>query len=142
MPDLLTDIEGQIQARLKELKAAVDEYTRLENAAEALDGQGSSSDGSDTPRRRSGRGRTAGRGVSASRKVAGGRKRAPRGANREAVLQAVKKQPGASVPEIAKASGVQVNVVYQVRSRLLQEGALNEDERPDGRKGYVLGKTP
>jgi hypothetical protein len=42
------------------------------------------------------------------------------------------------VAEVAEATGVQQGVLYQLRRRLLDEGAVIEQQRGDGRKGYAL----
>jgi hypothetical protein len=43
-----------------------------------------------------------------------------------------------SVAEVAHATGVARPVLYQLRRRLLDEGAIVEMPRGDGRKGYAL----
>jgi sugar-specific transcriptional regulator TrmB len=42
------------------------------------------------------------------------------------------------VAEVAEATGVHRAVLYQLRRRLLDEGAVVEQQRGDGRKGYAL----
>jgi DNA-binding PadR family transcriptional regulator len=42
------------------------------------------------------------------------------------------------VAEIADATGVAPGVLYQLRRRLLDDGAIVERVRDDGRKGYEL----
>ena len=143
--DLLEDIVRQIDARRRELAAVVREYERLEAARAALDG----TSGSRRPaaqRRATKAGRRGSVRQAASRRSAGSRRRtkvvarprAPRGANREAFLGALRERPGSSVPEVAEATGVQRGVLYQLRRRLLDEGAVVEQQRGDGRKGYAL----
>jgi hypothetical protein len=143
--DLLEDIVRQIDARRRELAAVVREYERLEAARAALDG----TSGSRRPaaqRRATKSGRPGSVRQAAARRSAGSRRRtkavarprAPRGANREAFLGALRERPGSSVPEVAEATGVQRGVLYQLRRRLLDEGAVVEQQRDDGRKGYAL----
>ena len=143
--DLLEDIVRQIDARRRELAAVVREYERLEAARAALDG----TSGSRRPaaqRRATKAGRRGSVRQAAARRSAGSRRRtkaatrprAPRGANREAFLGALRERPGSSVPEVAEATGVQRGVLYQLRRRLLDEGAVVEQQRDDGRKGYAL----
>jgi hypothetical protein len=145
--DLLADIVRQIDERKRELAAAVHEYERLEAARAALDGTpGSTHDrgaagrrGTATASRRGG-GRSAGRRSAGARRrtKAPARPRAPRGANRDAFLGALRERPGSSVAEVAEATGVHRAVLYQLRRRLLDEGAVVEQQRDDGRKGYSL----
>jgi DNA-binding transcriptional ArsR family regulator len=146
--DLLTDTVRQIEARRSELAVAVHEYERLEAARAALDGTTRAAARSRrsgpraamkpsprgkaavsaAPRMRAKRGRTSTR----------ARSRAPRGANRAAFLAALQERPAASVAEIADATGVAPGVLYQLRRRLLDDGAIVERVRDDGRKGYEL----
>jgi hypothetical protein len=146
--DLLRDIVRQIDARRRELAAAVREYERLEAARAALDGTPQSTRdrsaagqrGTANARRRGGVARPAARRSAGSRRRtnAVARPRAPRGANREAFLGALRERPGSSVAEVAEATGVHRAVLYQLRRRLLDEGAVVEQQRDDGRKGYAL----
>jgi hypothetical protein len=146
--DLLADIVRQIDARKRELAEAVREYERLEAARAALDGTtGSTRDRSPSGRRRTAKAsrrgsvrRSAARSSAGTRRrtKAAARPRAPRGANREAFLGALRERPGSSVAEVAEATGVQRGVLYQLRRRLLDEGAVVEQQRDDGRKGYAL----
>jgi DNA-binding transcriptional ArsR family regulator len=146
--DLLTDIIRQIETRRRELANAVHEYQRLEAARAALDettrdaprSRPSGPPAATKPRRRrnaavsarpSGRAK---RGNTSAR----AHSRAPRGANRAAFLAALQERPGASVAEIADATGVTRAVLYQLRRRLLDDGAIAEQPRDDGRKGYAL----
>jgi hypothetical protein len=145
--DLLADIARQIDERKRELAPAVHEYERLEAARAALDGTPRSTrDRSAAGRRGTAKAsRGGGGGRSAARRPAGtrgrtrtpARPRAPRGANREAFLDALRERPGSSVPEVAEATGVHQAVLYQLRRRLLDEGAVVEQQRDDGRKGYA-----
>jgi hypothetical protein len=146
--DLLTDIVRQIDERRSELADAVDEYQRLEAARAALDGTHRGGRGSRPPGPRAAtkprvRGKAAVTGpltgrTKRRRTTARARSRAPRGANRAAFLAAVQERPGASLAEIADASGIQRAVLYQLRRRLLDGGAIAERPRDDGRKGYAL----
>jgi DNA-binding transcriptional ArsR family regulator len=147
--DLLTDIVRQIDARRRELADAVHEYQRLEAARAALVGtarpaSSTRPSGSRTATKRTPRGKTAAVSAPPAGHVQGGRttararSRAPRGANRAAFLAAVQERPGASVAEIADATGIQRAVLYQLRRRLFDDGAIAERPRDDGRKGYAL----
>ena len=136
MPELLDQIRSQLSVRIEELRPLVDEQRRLEAALQAL--------GSATSKRPA----TASVSPSAPAKTrtrtstpATPRKRAPRGANREAVLAAVRERPGATSAELAAASGVAQNTVNGLLARLAKQGELQTRALPTGRKGYVLAPT-
>jgi hypothetical protein len=142
--DLLADIVRQIDARRRELAPVVREYERLEAARAALEGAA----GSRRPagqlravkaaRRRSDRRARRHSAGTRRRTTAAARPRAPRGANRDAFLTALRERPGSSVPDLAELTGVQRGVLYELRRRLLDEGSVVEQRRDDGRKGYAL----
>src|SRR4051794_12006373 len=86
---------------------------------------------------------TAGTGAAAKRppraaRGTAGRARAPRGANREAVLAVVRERPGVSAGELAAASGVSGGTLYALLRRLTEQGELAKRELPGGQTGYVL----
>jgi len=103
---LLQRIQDEIRARLRQAEPTVHEYARLKTALAALDGVTGNRTGSgpaptsapapDAPTRRR---------PAASRRRSTGR-RAPRGANRAAVLGVLEQRPGVSLAELASASGV------------------------------------
>src|SRR6476646_8618874 len=93
MSDLLERIHREIRERLAASRAAVEESARLEAALEALAGA-QTSDGA------------AARSATPAPAGQSARRRAPRGANRGAVLAAVAERPGTSAGEIAASSGV------------------------------------
>ena len=136
MADLLDRIRDELHARIEDLRPLVDEQRRLEAALQAL-GESSrtapavSSAKAPSPAR-------------ATRKPASGqpRKRAPRGANRDAVLRAVRVQPGATSAELASASRVGRNTLYALLARLVKDGALQASKLPSGRTGYSLSEPP
>ena len=134
MPDLLERIEAEIRERLDASREAVREYERLRAALEALDGAArpaSSGDRSQaTPVARSRARRRA--------KSDGSRKRAPRGANREAVLQVVGERPGITTSELAAASGVAKPTLYTLLSSLTKQDVLQRQELPGGQSGYRI----
>jgi hypothetical protein len=78
----------------------------------------------------------------AGKRTAGSRPRtrAPRGANRAAVLSVVVDRPGATSGEIAAASGVDRNVVYSVLRVLVANGELRKEELPTGTTGYAIAQ--
>ncbi|HEY4279240.1 MAG TPA: winged helix-turn-helix transcriptional regulator [Conexibacter sp.] len=75
------------------------------------------------PRRR--RGRPAGSRRAASADGEGGR--APRGANRDAILQLVEERPGVSVAEIASVTKIAKPTVATTVSKLKREGVLADE---------------
>ena len=93
MPELLDRIRTEMSTRLAELRPLVDEHTRLNAALQAL---------GDVDSRKSVRAPAvpaASRSRAPKTTPANARKRAPRGANRLAVLRAVEDRPGASSAE-------------------------------------------
>jgi len=146
--DFLDDKRREISDRMRELKAAVDEYNRLEAAASALAavrGSGSGS-ASATPRRR-GPGRPRGSGTRAKAAAAAtrttkarrkpgrppGRRRAGRrkgsGTRAAQALSFVQGQPGITIPELAAKMGIKQNYLYRVLPGLEQEGKVNKRGR-------------
>ena len=126
MADFLDEKRKEIQARLKELKPLVEEYTRLEAAERALSGVGSngasarSSSGAPAApkRRRSGASGT-------------GRRGRPRGSGTRATqaFELVKARPGITIPELAEAMGIKQNYLYRVLPGLEQEGLVTKEGR-------------
>jgi sugar-specific transcriptional regulator TrmB len=127
MADFLDEKRKEIQARLKELKPLVEEYTRLEAAERALSGVGSngtrassSSSSVAAPARRR---RSGGSGS--------GRRGRPRGSGTRAVqaLELVKARPGITIPELAEAMGIKQNYLYRVMPTLADEGKVTKSGR-------------
>ena len=118
MAELLLDqIRSQIRKRVRELEPVAREYERLDAALTALGGP------VDEPAARS----AVGPKPSAAVKRRAKRptfdrqppaKRAPRGANRAAVVGALSERPGASANELSAASGVGRPVLYALLKRL------------------------
>jgi hypothetical protein len=129
VPDLLDRICDELDTRLAELRPFVDEYGRLASAVQVLgDVQ------SDAPV-------VAPASLSVQmrpRKTS--RERAPRGANREAVLRAARERPGATGAELAAVSGVERNTLNALLARLVKRGELQKRPLPTGRTGYALGE--
>ena len=130
MADLVDRIRSELHARLDELRPLVDEQRRLEAALLALGESSAPAAPSSRPSLP----------ASAARKAASGRprKRAPRGANRDAVLRAVRDHPAATSAELASASGVGRNTLYALLARLVKDGLLQTVKLPGGRTGYSL----
>ncbi|HWX97627.1 MAG TPA: hypothetical protein VNZ01_12365 [Solirubrobacteraceae bacterium] len=145
MPDFLDEKRREITDRLKELKPLVEEYSRLEAAAAALDGVGGSSAATAAPRRR-GPGRPRGsrsRTKAAATKTAAkatrkpgrpaGRRRAGRrkgsGTRAAEALSFVQGQPGITIPELAAKMGIKQNYLYRVLPGLEQENKVTKKGR-------------
>jgi hypothetical protein len=129
MTDFLEEKKREISARLKELRPLVDEYHRLEAAAAALEGVGTTATtgrAAATPRRRgSGGGTRQGAGSGS------GRRGRPRGSGTRSkqALELVRSRPGISIPEMAEAMGIQQNYLYRVLPGLQKDGLVRKDGR-------------
>jgi hypothetical protein len=110
--ELLGRIRREIDERLKELRPAVEEIPRLEAALAAFDGWGSARGGTSQNGR--------------SRSTTG--KRAPRGANRQAILKAVDERPGLGAAELAKVTGMKVTTMRTTLRELIKAGRVTRDE--------------
>jgi hypothetical protein len=129
MADFLDEKRKEIQARLKELKPAVEEYNKLLAADQALGGlsNGASAPAStaaSAPSRRSrrGPGRPPGSGAKRGRPKGGGTRAAQ-------ALQLVNDRPGITIPELAEAMGIQQNYLYRVMPGLAEEGKVTKSGR-------------
>ncbi len=125
MADFLDEKRKEIQARLKELKPMVEEYTRLEAAERTLSGVGNngtsrSATATAAPARRR---RSSGSGTA--------RRGRPRGSGTRAVqaLELVKARPGITIPELAEAMGIKQNYLYRVMPTLAEEGKVTKSGR-------------
>jgi len=117
--DFLDEKRREIDARLKELRPLVDEYSRLEKAAEALAGVGSESS-----QRPSGR-----RGSNGRKRATGtGRRGRPPGSGKRArqAEELVNARPGITIPELADAMDIQANYLYRVMPTLESEGKISK----------------
>jgi sugar-specific transcriptional regulator TrmB len=118
MADFLAQKRREIEARMKELKPAVDEYNRLEQAAAALAGVGS----------------TGGRAARGARSANGRRRRGrgrPRGSGTRSkqALELVRARPGITIRELADAMGIHANYLYRVMPTLEAEGQVKKRDR-------------
>ena len=108
-----------IDERLRELKQ---ELAKLEAARAALQG------GRRGPGRpRGSTNRTRARRTTTRRRT--GARRGRRGGNTRAnqALELVRSQPGITIPDIAKAMGIEPNYLYRVLPKLAQEGQLRRE---------------
>jgi hypothetical protein len=137
MSELLQRIQGEIRQRRTASAAAVLEYERLQSALVALDGVA----GAAAPRSVA---RTTNVTPTALARKAPRRqpaKRAPRGANRDAVLRVVGDRPGVGVDELASATGVKKPVLYALLGRLVEQSELVKEALPSGSTGYALPRA-
>ena len=124
MADFLDEKRKEIQARLNQLRPAVEEYELLKAADEALGGL---ANGKSTP--------TASAAPAARRPrrtgSGGGRRGRPRGGGTRAAqaLDLVKAKPGITIPELAEAMGIQQNYLYRVMPGLAEEGKVTKSGR-------------
>ena len=129
MADFLDEKRKEIQARMKELKPLVEEYTRLEAAERALSGvgtNGTSARSTTTAAAPATRRRRSSGGSSGT-----GRRGRPRGSGTRAVqaLELVKARPGITIPELAEAMGIKQNYLYRVMPTLAEEGKVTKSGR-------------
>ena len=124
MADFLEEKRKEIQARLKELKPAVEEYNLLLAADEALGGLGN---GSTKPATAAAPAASARRG----RRSSGGKRGRPKGSGTRAAqaLQLVTERPGITIPEMAEAMGIQQNYLYRVMPDLAEKGQVTKSGR-------------
>lgn len=142
---LLPRLKQEIEARLAELRPLVAEIEHLEAAKAALLARSeipspsllaSSEVAPARPRRRAARNGSAAStrrpraGASADAGAAGDEaegERAPRGANRDAILKLVDERPGVSVAEIASVTKIAKPTVATTVSKLKREGVLADE---------------
>jgi DNA-binding transcriptional ArsR family regulator len=165
--NLLSTIQGEIEARIADLRPLLDEYEQLLTAMQALDAQdgpvqtgaqrssgaamrgGRPASASGAAKRASAAGaiKRAASGPGASRSPRrratvqrAGKPRAGRGAAREAILAALE-HGSHTVGELVTVTAMSTaNISGNVR-KLLAEGAVSKTER-DGKAAYVLAAGP
>jgi hypothetical protein len=124
MADFLDEKRKEIQARLNQLRPAVEEYELLKAADEALGGLANGAPKS-----------TAAAATAARRPKraagSGARRGRPRGGGTRAAqaLELVKNKPGITIPELAEAMGIQQNYLYRVMPGLAEEGKVTKSGR-------------
>ena len=128
MADFLDEKRSEIAARLNELKPLVDEYARLQAAADALDGVGATAS-SPSPLARS-----RARGVTAPTKARVSadtirRGRPPgSGARAAQALAVITASPGIRVADIAEQMGIRQNYVYALVRRMAADGLVRKHD--------------
>jgi len=130
MADLVGQIQRDIEKRLRELRPLIEEKEQLEAVLAALT-NGSTVAAPAAPRPRAAT-RPAGRAPYA----AGKSRRAPRGANREAILTVVRERPGVSAAEVAEITRIAKPTVHTTISQLKRKGILE----PEGSGGVKLAR--
>ncbi|MDA0162488.1 hypothetical protein OM076_19600 [Solirubrobacter ginsenosidimutans] len=65
--------------------------------------------------------------------------RAPRGANREAIVRVVGERPGVSAAEISDVTKISRAVTYNTLAKLIEQGQIAKTELPGGQTGYKPG---
>lgn len=68
-------------------------------------------------------------------------KRAPRGANREAILKVVGERPGVTASEISDVTKIARAVTYNTLAKLVENGQLEKTELPGGQTGYKVATS-
>lgn len=132
MADLVAQIQRDIEKRLKELRPLIDEKEQLEAVLAALNGESVANGVASAPRART---RSA---APARAPYAGGKsRRAPRGANREAILKIVGERPGISAAEVAEITNIAKPTVHTTISQLKRKGILE----PEGANGVRLAEA-
>jgi hypothetical protein len=128
MADFLDEKRSEIGARLKELKPLVEEYTRLQAAAAALDGVPTTAPARSSSSRAP---RAAAKRRSSSNGNGGGRRGRPKGSGTRGAeaLALVKQTPGITIPELAEKMGIKQNYLYRVLPGLAEDGLVAKDGR-------------
>jgi CRP-like cAMP-binding protein len=127
MPDFVDEKRQEMEARLKELRPLVEEFTRLEAAVAALQGVAGAAKAAPAraARRAAPKRRTSGAGAGK------GRRGRPKGSGQRGkqALELVKKRPGITIPEIADAMGIKQNYLYRVMPGLEKDGLVSKKGR-------------
>lgn len=121
MADLVGQIQRDIEKRLQELRPLIEEKERLEAVLAAL------TNGHAAAAPSAGRARPSGSAAPRAPYAGGKRRRAPRGANREAILKLVGERPGISATEVADATGIAKPTVHTTISQLKRKGILEPE---------------
>ena len=136
MADFLEDKKREIRDRLKELRPLVEEFHRLEAAAQALEGVrdgGATAGSASAPARKRGPAKGSTRKTTAAGRKAGGTARRGRpkgsGTRSKQALKLVRSRPGITIPELAEAMGIKQNYLYRVLPSLAQDGMVEKQGR-------------
>lgn len=124
---LLPRLKQEIEARLAELRPLIAEIEQLEAAKAALLARADLPAPAPRPTAAPARRARAPRARTATKVSAGDGERAPRGANRDAILKLVEERPGVSVAEIASVTKIAKPTVATTVSKLKREGVLADE---------------
>lgn len=121
--DFLTKQRQQIEARLRELQPAHEEYLTLLQARDALAGvkPGNGRRGPGRPPGRRGPGRPPGSRNKTARKAGSGTRRRRGGTRRDQALELITQNPGITVSDIADRMGIRQNYLYRVTQELQKD---------------------
>lgn len=134
MADLVGQIQRDIEKRLAELRPLIEEKEQLEAVLAALTNGSGAAAAPVAPRVRA---TTTPRAAAGRAPYAAGKgRRAPRGANREAILTVVRERPGVSAAEVAEITKIAKPTVHTTISQLKRKGILE----PEGSGGVKLAK--
>ena len=129
MSDPIGDLRRELEQRLEEVErelAALEPLVRERERLEAALSTPVFATSGPAPARREAK-------VAPARKT---RTRAPRGANREAILKIVSERPGVGAAEIADVTKITRAVTYNTLSKLVEQGEIKKTELPGGQTGY------
>jgi sugar-specific transcriptional regulator TrmB len=128
--DVIGDLRRDLEQRLTEVERQLDAVQPLVREREQLQAALSRPPFA-------GPSRPATKGTSARKS----RTRAPRGANREAILSVVGERPGVSAAEIADVTKISRAVTYNTLAKLVEQGRLAKTELPGGQTGYKAAEA-
>ncbi|MDO8189123.1 winged helix-turn-helix domain-containing protein [Conexibacter sp. JD483] len=133
MAELVGQIQRDIERRLRELRPLIEEKEQLEAVLAALSGDYSApaANGGAAGRARV---RTSATPTGRAPYAGGKTRRAPRGANREAILKLVGERPGISAAEVAEITNIAKPTVHTTISQLKRKGILE----PEGANGVKI----
>jgi hypothetical protein len=125
MADVLSDIRGDLEKRLRELELLIKEHAQVREALDALKGAGMGAHRAAT--------RTPKRPQPAKTTTATRRPGRPRGTGGRAqeALKLVHKHPGITLGEMAKRMKIQPNYLYRILPHLERDGQVMKRD-----KGY------
>jgi len=124
--DVIGDLRRDLEGRLQEVERQLDAYQPLLKEREQLQ------EALSRPPFAGEKPRPATKGTSARKS----RTRAPRGANREAILSLVGERPGVTATEIADVTKISRAVTYNTLAKLVERNQLEKTELPGGQTGY------
>jgi sugar-specific transcriptional regulator TrmB len=123
--DVIADLRRDLEQRLKEVDRQLEAYEPLLRERAQLQEALTTPPFAASPR-------PATKGTSPRKS----RTRAPRGANREAILSVVGERPGVSATEISEVTKISRAVTYNTLAKLVEQGRIAKTELPGGQTGY------